>query len=115
MSRGLSKIQRAIMRQLEGPGRGHFYRCGSLGTRELVEELKESGILREDMPSKFSNFTVRRACFSLVRRGLVEGRREMDLDHPEALTIIWWAVSNPPPPDPEWMPPVARAADGATP
>ncbi len=80
MSKGLSKIQKTILGLLEGTEKGRIFAChgGSLLTSELVDELVDRGLLKEDAPRKQLMFTVVRACGSLVHRGLLEGIYESD-------------------------------------
>lgn len=90
MSKGLSKQQLTILGLLNGSVKPQcFSSGGELTTGELVEELVAHGILRDSMPHKQQLSTVRRACDSLVRRGLVAGRYAIHLDYPWAYEITW--------------------------
>src|SRR5262245_13993430 len=96
MSRGLSKRQRIILAVLDGSRPRRVYAPGPMTTRELVQELVAHGALpeRAGKPAwRQALFTTRRACFSLVRRGLLEGRYCIDGDPPSCLSITWKAVT----------------------
>ncbi len=90
MSKGLSKQQTAILGLLRGDVvRQCFAGSGELTTDELAEELIEHGLLRDSMPNKQRLSTVRRACDSLQRRGLVASRYVIHCDYPWAYAISW--------------------------
>jgi hypothetical protein len=93
VSRGLSKIQRHIVGILSGTTRPLVFRSGgTLTTGELLDELREAGLVREDGPRGVGTFTVRRACLSLHRRGLIRGVYTRLCDLPLSLTIAWRAA-----------------------
>lgn len=97
MSRGLSRIQQAIVGLLRGEVRRNCYSGGgSLTTGELAEELEALGLVDREWPKHWrqSVFVVRRACRSLLRRGLVTGKYERCNDPPVVMTIEWTAVRN---------------------
>jgi len=76
MSKGISKLQRAIKGILEGTVQRRVYSGGpgEMITAELVDEMVEAGLVKEatDKASKrAAMFTVWRACDSLCRRGLI--------------------------------------------
>ncbi len=90
MSRGLSKLQRAIVGLLDGTIKLRIFSgSGALTTSELLEELRERGLVREDIPRKTAMFTVRRACLSLLERDILEGEYVIDVDHPWARVASW--------------------------
>ena len=90
MSRGRSKLQRAIVGLLDGTIEMRVYRGGGvLTTSELLEELRERGLVREDIPRKTAMFTVRRACLSLLERDILEGEYVTDVDHHWAQVASW--------------------------
>ena len=97
MSRGISKIQRAIVGLLDGSVRHQVYRGsgGPLATRELWEELISLGLMRSDTPRKHAMFTVRRACRSLLDRGILQGRYVWDCDNPGRQTASWKIAEEP--------------------
>jgi hypothetical protein len=95
MSKGLSKIQVSILGLLDGSiKKQSFSGSGSLTTSELLEELIACEIKTSDSPRKIAMFSVRRACLSLVERGLIEGVYTIDCDYPWAKTIAWSIVSS---------------------
>lgn len=74
MGRGLSKLQTAILGLIDGTVRSKVYGgAEAFGTPELMEELEAMGLLDDSTPRKQKVFTVRRACDSLFRRGLIQG------------------------------------------
>lgn len=90
MSKGLSRIQNCIIGLLRGtvrrrcfPGSG-----GALITSELAEELMEHGLLSDHAPRKQQLFIVRRACDSLIRRGLIVGEYTRD---GEVNRVVSWS------------------------
>lgn len=95
MSRGLSKLQNRIVDLVEGrvPARERVYGGTVLTTLELVVELASEGFLPDGMPGgrKQEQFTVRRACRSLERRGRIrcEGRFRDDAGK---LVLTWSAA-----------------------
>jgi len=90
MSRGLSKLQRAIVGLLVGTlERQVFSSGGGLTTSELLEELQARGLVKEGISRKIAMFTVRRACHSLLDRGIVEGEYVIDCNHPWAQVACW--------------------------
>lgn len=90
MSKGLGKLQKRILGLLEGSVKTEVYaQSRTYTTRELLEELIEQGIVSPDAPRKTAMFTVRRACKSLLNRGLIEGKYETDFDHPGAIIASW--------------------------
>lgn len=90
MSKGLGRIQRTIVGLLDGSlKRKLFCGGGRLTTSELLAELQERGVIRDDVPRKVALFTVRRACHALVQPELLEGEYEIDVDFPWAETIRW--------------------------
>jgi hypothetical protein len=94
MSKGLSKLQRTIVGLLDGSLKRQFYRGGALITSELLAELVDREAVREDMPRNMAMFTVRRACMSLVERGILEGEYSIHADYPWAKVITWRLVSD---------------------
>lgn len=73
MSKGLGKLQRAIVGLLDGSIPRKVYSPGALVTNELLEELERLGLLREGTSRKVAMHTVRRACMSLSDRGIIRG------------------------------------------
>ena len=74
MSKGLSKLQQVIVSLLSGKERGLCYANATvLTTSELLAELEERELLNRNTARKIRLFTVRRACTSLLNRGLVQG------------------------------------------
>ena len=89
MSRGLSKIQNCIVGLLRGTVRRRcFSGGGALITSELAEELTEHGLLSDQAPFKQRLFVVRRACDSLVRRGVINGEYTWD----DYGRVVSWAA-----------------------
>jgi hypothetical protein len=93
MSKGLSKLQKAIVGMLDGSIKHDVYSSGNtLTTRELLEEL----IAHDEMPSdanhKSAMFTVRRACLSLLNRDILQGEYMIDCDYPWAITASWTLI-----------------------
>ena len=93
MGRGISRTQRVILGLLEGSVDGLVYEGLERGcdTAELLEELLERNSVSASAPRKQQMFTVVRACRSLERRGLVEGRYVTDVENPHCRTIRWLA------------------------
>ena len=90
MSKGLSKLQRAIVGLLDGTLEHKVYTSGgALATNELLEELQARGLVKEDIPRKIAMFTVRRACHSLLNRGILEGEYCIDCNYPWAEVATW--------------------------
>jgi len=90
MSKGLSKLQQEIVGLLGGSIRREVFRgSGALTTGELLEELQCRGVVRDDAPKKIAMFTVRRACNSLLQRGLVDREYEIHCDYPWAKVAVW--------------------------
>ena len=89
MSRGLSKIQRVVLGLLDGTERGMVYQSTTaLDTGEMLDELVERGMVK-DGNRKLAMFTVRRACDSLLSRGLISGKNVFDSNNPGRRTICW--------------------------
>jgi hypothetical protein len=96
MSRGISKLQRTIIGLLDGSLNSRVYRAGGVFiTRELLEELREAGVMSEEQSRKSAMDTVLRACHSLVRRGLLVGERTIDTDDCRLTTISWQIPKKP--------------------
>ena len=92
MSKGLSKRQQVILGILGGSIRSQCYASGDeLTTGELVEELESGGHLDRETNRKQRLFTVRRACDSLLSRGLLKGKTVL-CDPYSVDTISWSAV-----------------------
>ena len=90
MSRGLGKLQHSIVGLLDGTlKRQVFSSGGGLTTSELLEELQVRGLVKEGTSRKIAMFTVRRACHSLLNRGILEGEYVMDCDYPWAEVVSW--------------------------
>lgn len=81
MSKGISKTQAVILGLLRGTEKKQVYRGvgGPMDTAEIAAELEERQLLNYDQPRKLRLFTVRRACDSLLRRGLIESRYILDV------------------------------------
>jgi hypothetical protein len=85
MSRGLSRLQQGILDLMTGEARPKVYASpDSLETGELLEEMTACGFI-SGRERKQALFTIRRACISLVRRGLLEGKYVPFFDHCGAL------------------------------
>jgi hypothetical protein len=99
MSRGLSNMQRHILAVLRGDERGYVFAnaAGGLHTSELYEELTGGGMF-EDTPRRQAVFAIRRACRSLLERGLLERRYSVKDEPPFPREIAWSAVKPPPAP-----------------
>jgi hypothetical protein len=83
-------MQQAIIGLLDGTvKRQSCSGCGELTTDELLEELRELGFIREDVPRKHALFTVRRACTSLLERSILEGEYMAHPDYPWANVLLW--------------------------
>ena len=79
------KLQRAIVGLLDGTLERQVYAGGGgLATNEFLEELQARGLVKEGIPRKTAMFTVRRACHSLLDRGILEGEYIIDDDYPWA-------------------------------
>ena len=90
MSKGLGKLQRAIVGLLDGTLKHQVFSAGgALATSELLAELVALGLLEEDLPRKTAMSTVRRACHSLLDRGILEGEYSIDCDYPWAQVASW--------------------------
>ena len=73
MGRGLSKQQTVILGLLRGTERSKVYaKSREFTTAELLDELAARDFVNDDAPRRHQIFTVRRACDSLLNRGLVE-------------------------------------------
>lgn len=93
MSKGLGKLQRVIVGLLDGTlSRKVYAGFGALTTDELLAELEERGIVRSDAARKIRLFAVRRACISLLNRGILEGEYIPHCDYPWA-TVLSWSVA----------------------
>lgn len=94
MSKGLSKLQKAIVGLLDGSIKSRLYRGGgALDTREILEALMDSGEMSSDTNHKSAMFTVRRACLSLLNRGIIKGEYVIDCDYPWAKTASWTFIN----------------------
>ena len=96
MSRGLSRIQNAIVGLLgDHPNRQRFAGCGALTTSELAKELQAKGLVDWDTAPqrKMAFFTVRRACDSLLARGILQGEYVIEDERPWPKTISWSLVT----------------------
>jgi hypothetical protein len=92
MSRGLSKLQRAIIGLLDGTVPRAVYGRGALTTSELLEELVCRGLVPPERPRKIAMYTIRRACISLLDRGIVTG--EYVVHDPCAWTdVLSWRIA----------------------
>lgn len=90
MGKGLSKLQWAIVGLLDGTlPRKVYGGPGALTTDELLAELEERGIVRSDVARKTRLFTVRRACISLLDRGILEGEYVPHCLYPWARVLSW--------------------------
>lgn len=87
MSRGLGKLQKAIVGQLSGKVAGPVYHGAKLTTAELADNLTAAGVVK-DASRKVACFTVRRACDGLCKRGLVWAEMVWDEDH-HARALSW--------------------------
>lgn len=95
MSKGLGKLQRAIVGLLDVTLEGEVYTKGRiLTTNELLDELRARGLVKEDIPRKTAMFAVRRACLSLLNRGILEGEYIIDCNYPWA-NVASWHLSEP--------------------
>jgi len=95
MSRGQSKLQREIAGLLDGSLKGQVFHCaGGLCTAELLEELIERGTIDERVPRKAALFTIRRACRSLVKRGVLDVESAFDCDLPWVTVLCWSAMEH---------------------
>ncbi len=93
MSRGLSKRQALILGLLTGTEHVRSFACGgALTTAQLVEALIEREMLSATISRKQQIWTVRRACISLLNRGLVEGTYTRVDPYVWARTISWKAT-----------------------
>jgi hypothetical protein len=93
MSKGLSKLQTMIFGMLRGTEPRSVYRGGGeLTTAELLEELIAREMVNENAPRRQQMFTVRRACDSLLSRGLIEGTYTHAEPFMWARTISWKAA-----------------------
>jgi hypothetical protein len=90
MSKGLGRLQRSIVGLLEGTlSRRVFAGSGPLTTDELLAELEERGLVRAETSRKVRLFTVRRACISLLDRGVLEGEYILHPEYPWARVLSW--------------------------
>lgn len=64
MSKGLGKLQRAIVGLLDGSIPHKVYTPGAMATNEVLKELECLGLVREGTSRKVAMHTVRRACLS---------------------------------------------------
>jgi hypothetical protein len=92
MSKGLSKLQKAIVGLLDGTIKHEVYSGKTLSTRELLEELIEHDEISRDSNHKTAMFTVRRACLSLLNRDILQGEYIIDCDYPWAKTACWTLI-----------------------
>ena len=92
MSKGLGKLQQAIVELLDGTLERQVVSGAALCTNELLEELQARGLVKEDIPRKIAMFAVRRACHSLLDRGILEGEYTIDCYHPWAKVACWRLV-----------------------
>jgi hypothetical protein len=100
MSKGISKLQKQILGLLDGSIRHQVFNEGdALTTAELLEELQTSGTLNEEQNHKYAMFTIRRACRSLVARGILQGDCEPDFDNVGRRAATWSSVSKAKPAD----------------
>ncbi|MFZ4396552.1 MAG: hypothetical protein ACOYOU_13095 [Kiritimatiellia bacterium] len=92
MSRGLGKLQRAIIDVLSG--RTHqVYRFGpgsSADTYELVEEMQAAELVPENQ--RAAGFRVYRACLSLYHRGLLTATGHTDTDRRDVHFTWSWSL-----------------------
>lgn len=74
MSRGLGRLQAAILALLNGSARTRVFVAGGreFTTDELLEELEEAGVLKSAGNRKAAMFAIRRACRGLEERGLAD-------------------------------------------
>jgi hypothetical protein len=95
MSKGISKLQRGILDLLQGKSQGQVYTSGTeLTTSELLDEMQVRELVKTQN-RKEALFTIRRACDSLCRRGLIKGTYTRDCDRWGCITVAWDAL--PPP------------------
>lgn len=80
MSRGLGKLQRAILIRL---------RRGERTTAELLTSLEKAEEIARDIPRKQSMGQISRTCASLVERDLICGRYEADSKNTGRMTRVW--------------------------
>lgn len=94
VSRGLSRLQRGILAFLRGKVPAIFHVPGGAHTTtELLREMVARGWIRsDDTPAEHRQnlFVLRRACASLVRRGLLVSEDTTASDPPHCRTISWW-------------------------
>lgn len=90
MSKGLSKLQRQIVGLLDGSIKRQVYSSGPLTTAELLEELIASGVMADDRDRKLAMFTIRRACHSLLNRGIIAGEYIHDCDNAGRIAAKWY-------------------------
>jgi hypothetical protein len=94
MGKGLSKQQTVILGLLRGTEKGLRYTSGGeLTTAELADELCEREMFSENAPRRQRLFTVRRACDSLLSRGMIEGSYTIAQPYTWARVISWKATA----------------------
>jgi hypothetical protein len=87
-------MQNAIVGLLSGTARGRvFSSTRALDTAELVEELQAAGFVTTEKHRQ-ALATVRRACASLVRRGILAGRYVVSGNPPHGETTSWTIASH---------------------
>lgn len=95
MGRGLSEVQRGIVKILSGNSGLRWPATGAvMTTGELVDALQALDLIRSDATWKYCAFSVRRACRSLERRGILSGRLDRDIDR-WIDTLFWSLVERP--------------------
>jgi hypothetical protein len=91
MSKGVGKLQTAILGLLRGEIRKMVYGgCGDHTTPELVDELLAHGILNADKPRRQHLWAILRACDSLARRELLDGKYVYSDD--QRCEVVMWSL-----------------------